>query len=314
MLALLPYALATPALAEEPPPPPIVNGETTSDYEEVVLLYIESRTAAGGCTGSLIADEWVLTAAHCVADSPRQVWAYVGASTGSGGIDQEAEADAWYPHPDYDGRSGYDDIALVHLGDTFRGVSLMPVDLDGFRRGDVGDDLRLVGWGATSDDDSNQTLRKRTVTVPLDAYDDKLIVTYDEADAQNGCYGDSGGPVLRERDDGGYAVVGVMDFLYGGGCDSGGLASARVDHFIDWIEGYTPVYTYEDLPDPDDEDPPADDDAPAFDGEGPDAPALPDEVGEDYDVAACGTARGGASALGALLALAAVGRRRRYNA
>lgn len=240
------------------PPPPIVNGEVTTDYPEDVLIYITGGGAYGAsCTGSVVNEDWVLAASHCINKGdlgfePTEVDVYVG-SNSSTDLDQGVQADEWYKNPDYNGRDGYNDVSMIHLSRSFHDVPLMPVNKDSVRYSWMGETVRLVGWGASSDNDSGSVLKKRMIEVPLYAYDDELLVTYDPDDEQNGCHGDSGGPVLRLLDNGGYETMGVMDFLYNpdnpydANCEGSGLASARVDAMLDFIEGYADVYDYDEL-------------------------------------------------------------------
>lgn len=329
------------ALAQEAPP--VVNGSTTASYPEVVLLYLMDASGYGAvCTGSLVAEEWVLTAAHCVTDSRDltidEVYVFVGKD--SNNLEQQAIADAWYPHEDYSSSDVYYDIAMVHLDRSFRNVDLMAVNEDAFARADRGVDFRVVGYGITSDRDTSQTSAKRYADIPLYDYDGTLAVFYDEPEEQNACHGDSGGPVLQLRDDGGYAVAGIVNTAYpfnGSDCERNGFTAARVDAYIDWIEGFTPVYTYDELygdgpsdpgdtgTDPGDTDTPGDTGTADTGDDGTDDgtmggdPVRPADVGEDYGTdtllgcaAAPATPASGTALAGLALALGtALGRRRR---
>lgn len=244
-------------------PPPIVNGDQTDDYEEVVLLYMtDSRGQYGAsCTGSVIGPHWVATASHCVIDSGGleidRIYVIRAASLNDAGQNDYFEAKDWYPHPDYNGRDGYNDIALIEMDDELDGPYL-PITDRGPEREDVGEDFRLVGYGTTGDNDSSSNPKKRMADVPLYDYDAALLMTWDEDDNQNACYGDSGGPLLRLYDDGDYALAGIMDFV--SSCENGGLGSARVDAFVDFIEEFTDEFTVYGEQDDDEGDEDEDDD------------------------------------------------------
>lgn len=170
------------------------------------------------CTGTLVADRVVLTAAHCVDLPPTS--AFFGAD--SAGAGDRVSVIAQVAHPAYDPLRIENDVALILLE---RSPAVVPVPwIGGAPIGLwVGAQVRLVGFGVTAAGESLQT-RKSMGTARISAAGDtELRCT---ADPSLPCFGDSGGPVLS-----GEQLIGVVS---SGDPDCSDHARAmRVDAYAD---------------------------------------------------------------------------------
>ncbi|WP_370326906.1 trypsin-like serine protease [Euzebya sp.] len=290
-IACLVVSLITPAAAADPEYQ-IVDGEPAADgaYPWMAAFLFDGGQ---GCGASVIAPQWILTAAHCVLDdrgqpavSVDQVSFAVDTTnwTEGGQVLTAAEIIA---HPSYDPLTTNNDVALVRTNEA---AQVTPVALAG--TGEAALEApptvaRVIGYGALGTDrEGSEQLLQVDVDVRDDAvcapfwpqWEDLTMLcagnpTEDSADpGRDSCQGDSGGPLFVERDSG-PVQIGIVS--YGGECGVGSPGVyAQVSTFRQWIDGIVGGQVQPDQPDP----------GPA--GEQPDgAAADPLRVGGDDPVA-----------------------------
>jgi secreted trypsin-like serine protease len=134
----------------------IVGGEEVSDpaaWPWQVRLFMSEDSDSGFCGGSLIAPDWVLTAAHCVLDDDNQTMDRI--LVGYGSVYQSRlrliDSDRIIPHQDYPVRAN--DIALIHLVDPVPNARLIEVATPDTAAAVTapGSKLIVTGWGALWD-------------------------------------------------------------------------------------------------------------------------------------------------------------------
>jgi len=194
-------------------PQGIINGLVcSSSTSPVVLLWLEK--ANGGvsiCSGTVIAPNAVLTAAHCLTPDIEHVDVLLG-GMGSPRI----AATSFKPIPEYDKNNDLSpDVGVVFVDQS---LGKAPVPLLVNRDGVVGEQGVIAGYGVdTPDTQSYGVLRAGTVTILRSS--GNYITADFYRDVSNVCYGDSGGPLLLQQG-GTWSIAGVTSGMTSG-CLSG---------------------------------------------------------------------------------------------
>ena len=237
--------------AKQPRPLPITNGSpgptafTIDEGQQLAvgaLLLQEFGGFDNGCTGTLIGPDTVLTAAHCVWShwsgqlAPRQVRFGIGPDMDSPlRVFLVASVHVHPSYPTHNDDARYD-VAILRLAeDAPREVpGLVPLQMnrDPLPQALVGRQVQTVGYGATDPDDMSNTRRWWTTEVVTEVTG--FDVTVDGQGRSAVCFGDSGGPLLLQFDDGTVRVAGVLSWGDPTCLDEDHFG--RVDPHVGWIE------------------------------------------------------------------------------
>lgn len=228
------------AVAEAPGEPlgsshaPIISGTPSDKSQDAVVLIIHydaNSQEYGGCTGTLLAPNLVLTARHCVSSTDGYADCNASGDTPSGGaINGNLKPSTLYIYtgtqrPDIvkpsdiadkavargakildDGSKNLcnHDIGLIVLDKAIDGASIAPVRLDGGPK--KGETFTAVGWGVTETTAEPPRRMQRTGVDIVEVGPGDFAASNEFKVGEAICSGDSGGPALAQSG----AVIGVV--------------------------------------------------------------------------------------------------------
>ena len=210
---------------------PIINGVPTSEPHHDAVVSLHERVGnfvyvAPYCNGTLIAEDVVMTAAHCVDVAPaassdfsllnaNRLLIYVGDQPDEDLLSHLYWVDEIKIHPLFDRVGMMYDIALIRLLTPVTEVEPVPylTEALGFSDSDIGEDLNIVGFGTTAVGiygvklQIDVSLAGFGCAVPGCAGVDSPTTQISYSQSAGGpCSGDSGGPAFIEREGTWYAA------------------------------------------------------------------------------------------------------------
>ncbi len=269
LLTFLALIMTLPSLAEVGKEsngnPRIVGGRPVDDptkYPWMVGLISASATNLHNghlCGGTLIASQWVVTAAHCLEnETPNSVDVILGTvhlDNPSPGYER-IRSSAFFIHPNYNSNTLNNDIALIRLkrASTWSFVDSWAASSDIIH---VGTWTTAIGWGGTLPQRRTSSFPSQLQEVDLPIVSDqvckesmlgiteKMFCAGFMEGGKDTCNGDSGGPLVK-IDGRGHMLVGIVSF--GEGCAQPNYYGVytKVSEYNEWINsliGQVQAYT-----------------------------------------------------------------------
>lgn len=215
----------------------IVGGQEvvphTHQYQVYLLMQLLIFTSS--CGGSIIANNVVLSAAHCFSNA-RSATIIAGAHNvqvvESTQQRRNVDASGFRVHPDYNRVNVLNDIATIIVPTPFvrdayvQPVNFAPANAPSF----VGYTAQSTGWGRVADGQTGSDFLRGVTNTIIDnaicaeTYGDVSInpdvICIDTTGGRGVCQGDSGGP-LTVNENGSRLQVGIVSFGHSSGCESG---------------------------------------------------------------------------------------------
>ncbi|KAL1441899.1 hypothetical protein MTO96_008215 [Rhipicephalus appendiculatus] len=213
----------------------------------MVFLVIKTNGNYTTCSGTILTQRNILTAAHCIKQNdtyPTRILAYYNSTEKFDG--EFLRVDRMKVHPDFNETSFVNDIALLRVERSFTFttrtrpicISLEPIDI--FHK-----HVRVAGWGRLKQFGPSQRLLYYT---SLRVMSDEVCMRKFASNGYNttlqfcaheyttdACDGDSGGPAIARADNRRFLQVGIVS--YGAGCADKEVPGVytRLDALVPWI-------------------------------------------------------------------------------
>uniref|UniRef100_A0A8C6TXM2 chymotrypsin n=1 Tax=Neogobius melanostomus TaxID=47308 RepID=A0A8C6TXM2_9GOBI len=226
----------------------IVNREEAVPHSWPWQVSLQQSSGFHFCGGSLINENWVVTAAHCNVKTYHIVNIGEHDKSTSGNTEdvQKIKPAQVFTHPKWNSYTINNDIALIKLSTPARlGTNVSPVCLaessDSF---DAGMTCVTSGWGLTRYNAANTPNKLQQAALPLlsntqckqhwGSNISDVMICAGGAGATS-CMGDSGGPLVCEKA-GAWTLVGIVSWGSSRCSTSTPAVYARVTELRGWVD------------------------------------------------------------------------------
>ncbi|GAB0086216.1 trypsin [Sergentomyia squamirostris] len=212
----------------------IVGGQEATPHEFPYMISIQSVTGHGNqtvkrhfCGGSILTENWILTAAHCIDSFSNDTEIVAGAHSISAGNpnEQRRMANRTIKHTGFNGENikNSADIAVVRVNESFVfNVFVNKINLPNGTRYYPEGVATISGWGSTSKETLKypDKLQKAQLAILEETECQKLassngtniVCAGDLSGAKSICNGDSGGPLVQSNGNRGLIQLGVVSW------------------------------------------------------------------------------------------------------
>jgi secreted trypsin-like serine protease len=203
------------------------------------------------CTGSVVAPQWIITAAHCAIGNPgqppEQMTATLGVTDYTDSARQDIAVDRFMADPSYDPQNETDDVALVHLAQPTSQPAIA-LAASGQSYSSPASTPDAAGWGAVDESGTKLTsvLQQAYLQIRAPAECSSLVSGFDPSTqtcagttgATGACFGDSGGPLVEFDSSGKPVLWGLTSY---GPQTSAGMApcSLQLPAVYTWVPAFT---------------------------------------------------------------------------
>lgn len=220
--------------------PRILNGYSSERGQFPYYAYLKVNTTIGfiACGGTLINEDWIVTAAHCIQDA-NLVVVHLGLLSvhnmnDDGVIVLNVSSENFYTHPNYDDHISLDDIGLIQLPHSVEFTeTIRPITLEKNCISNLEDSIDVIAIGnGILNETSRQlspilqwaplktiSLDKCRLSHPFIFYRKSVVCANSINPNRSVCKGDSGGPLIHSTETGDDILVGISSFIHLDGCD-----------------------------------------------------------------------------------------------